>query len=360
MANLKTLKIGGISYNVGFSTNDLTNELKAKYDAAQANVLEGVQVDGSDIEIDGSKKVNINLATPIANAKSEAIAAGVVSMSEAAGSGDILKSYTFSQNGATIGTINLAKDLVVSGGEVVEVGGVKYLRLSIANQANPVDIAVSDLVDVYSGSAYIEVGSDNSISVKFNALDEALVAETAKVGAAIKAAQNAADGVRTDLGQKTDTANAEGTAFARIAQLRTEVDALGGAEGGIQGMIDSSIESFDEQTIQPLKNELEGKINAKVAQTDYDAKVSSIEGAASTLKGRVDAIEGDYLKGDDKTELQGKINEKVATATYEAYVATNDAAVKANTDKLAGISVGANKVSTSYDEVSATLTITIE
>lgn len=329
LKNLRVLNIGGVDYNVGFSTNDLTNELKAQYDAAQANVLEGVQVDGSDLVIDGSKKVNVDLATPIGAAKSEAIAAGAVTIAEAAGSGDILKSYTFTQNGATIGTINLAKDLVVSGGEVVEVDGEKYLRLTIANQDEPVYIAVKDLVDIYKGSAYIDVAADNTISVKFNDLDAALAAETAVVGAAIKAAQSTADGIRTDLGQSTDVANAEGSAFARIAQLESDMEALGGEEGGIQGMIDASLGAYDEETVQPIA-------------------------------ARVKTVEDDYLKAADKTELQGKIDEKVATATYEAYVAANDAAVKANTDKLAGISEGANKVTHSYDEASSTLTITIE
>lgn len=327
MANLKVLKIGGVSYNVGFSTNDLTNELKAKYDAAQANVLEGVQVDGTDLAIDGSKKVNVDLATPIANAKGEAIAAGALTIAEAAGTGDILKSYTFTQNGATVGTINLAKDLVVSGGEIVEVEGVKYLRLTIANQENPVDIAVSDLVDVYKGSAYIDVAADNTISVKFSDLDAALAAETATVGAAIKANTTLANGIRTDLGQNTDAANAEGTAFARIAQLRTEVNALGGAEGGIQGMIDASIESFDEATVQPIAT-------------------------------RVGVIEADYLKAADKTELQGNIDKKVDKV--EGFGLSSNDYTAAEKEKLAAISAGANKVSTAYDEATSTLTLTIE
>lgn len=57
----------------GLSTNDFTNELKAKLDGiaeeAQVNVLEGVQVDGVDLEI-VDKKVNIDLS---AFAKSEEV-----------------------------------------------------------------------------------------------------------------------------------------------------------------------------------------------------------------------------------------------------------------------------------------------
>ena len=35
----------------GLSTNDLTNELKAKYDAAQANVIESIKVNGAEASV---------------------------------------------------------------------------------------------------------------------------------------------------------------------------------------------------------------------------------------------------------------------------------------------------------------------
>ena len=61
----------------GLSTNDLTNELKAKYDQAtqkvdslesagvEANVIETVKVNGSPLSPDGSKAVNITVPTKV-------------------------------------------------------------------------------------------------------------------------------------------------------------------------------------------------------------------------------------------------------------------------------------------------------
>ena len=61
----------------GLSTNDLTNELKAKYDqaaqkveslesaGAEANVIETVKVNGSPLSPDGSKAVNITVPTKV-------------------------------------------------------------------------------------------------------------------------------------------------------------------------------------------------------------------------------------------------------------------------------------------------------
>lgn len=320
MANiLKKLNINGAEYNIGYSQNDLTDELKAKYDAMEQN----------------------------------AINAGKVTISEEAGTGNILKTYKFSQNGAEIGSINLAKDLVVSGGEIVEKDGVKYLSLTIANQENPVEIAVTDLVDVYTGSTYINITNGNVVEVKFADLATALAAEGNAVGNKIKAnaeaaaaaqgaaeaAQGTADGVRTDLGLPGAAAGT-GSAFARIKSLETEIESLSGGAGSIANQIDEKISAYDTATVQPIATD-------------------------------VATIKGDYLKAADKTELQGSINAKVAQSDYDTKMAALDKSVSDNTtaignnaeaigtmgQKLSGISAGANKTTYEYVEATATLNI---
>jgi hypothetical protein len=94
-----------------------------------------------------------------------------VTISEAAGSGDILKTYTFTQNGKAIGTINLAKELVVTGGDIVEIDGVKNLQLTIANQTAPVNIPVNELVDAYTAKqnatqVQVAISNANEISAE--------------------------------------------------------------------------------------------------------------------------------------------------------------------------------------------------
>lgn len=70
MADLKILSINGVGYNVGFSTNDFSNEAKAKLDGiaegAQVNVLEGVQVNGAALAI-ANKLVDILITSGSAN-----------------------------------------------------------------------------------------------------------------------------------------------------------------------------------------------------------------------------------------------------------------------------------------------------
>ena len=77
-----------------------------------------------------------------------------------------LKSYEIFQGGVSVGKIDIPKDLVVSSGQIVEVEGVKYLRLTIANSSTPVDIAVTDLVDVYTPGNGIEISGSNEVSAK--------------------------------------------------------------------------------------------------------------------------------------------------------------------------------------------------
>lgn len=148
-----------------------------------------------------------------------------VTIDEAAGSGDILKVYTIKQGDNTIGTINTAKDLVVTGGSIIEKEGVKYLQLTIANQEQPVEIAVHDLVDVYKGSTYIEIGANNTISLKFNELDAALAVDTTAVGAKIKEAKDAADAAQGTANDNADAiTDLQDTAITGLAEGADSVD----------------------------------------------------------------------------------------------------------------------------------------
>ena len=77
-----------------------------------------------------------------------------------------LKTYEIFQGGNSIGKIDIPKDLVVTKGEVIEKEGAKYLRLTIANQDAPVDIAVADLAHVYTQGNGIEISSGDVVSAK--------------------------------------------------------------------------------------------------------------------------------------------------------------------------------------------------
>ena len=199
------------------AVNALRTDLTGTLDAEDATTLAAVndELDGLDAKVkaitdDYLKAADKNeLAGRITNE-------APVTIAEAAGSGDILKTYTFTQNGKEIGRINLAKELVVTGGNIVEIDGVKNLQLTIANQDAPVNIPVTDLVDVYTTKAnadkvQVDINSTNEISATIvsgavtsteladNAIVTAKIADTAVTKAKL------ADDVQASLA-KADSA----------------------------------------------------------------------------------------------------------------------------------------------------------
>lgn len=157
----------------------------------------------------------------------------------------------------------------------------------------------------------------------------------------------ATQGVRTDLGNKTDTANASGSAFARIAQLAADVAALGGDSGsiatqieaaitaalgdggdiameienqldslehslmgaGLNGQTDGKVKSAIDAAINKLDGTPEGGTKVKVKVTQTDGKVTGVtvdeSGLTTALSGKADLANGkitasqlpDYILG---------------------------------------------------------------
>lgn len=152
-----------------------------------------------------------------------------VTMTEAEGTGNILKTYTFTQNGKAIGTINLAKELVVTAGEIVEEDGVKYLELTIANQTEKVRIAVTDLVDVYKQGDYITIAADNTISVDKAGIIEGLAtdanaqqyANDAKAAAISDAEGKLAAAIEAEVSRADAAYDAKNAASSALAEAKT-------------------------------------------------------------------------------------------------------------------------------------------
>lgn len=111
-----------------------------------------------------------------------------VTVTENAGTGDVLKTYTVKQGDNSIGTINIPKDFLVKSGQVktVETAGVpysgavvgdKYLDFVVNAKDSSVSeshiyIPVKDLTDVYTGgttsTVTVTVDSSNAITANVN------------------------------------------------------------------------------------------------------------------------------------------------------------------------------------------------
>lgn len=166
--------------------------------------------------------------------------------------------------------------------------------------------------------------------IAFNASDPSTVAVNAgangiNIGLTTEFV-NKVNNTATNLGATGDSANASGSAFARIANLANLVsDLKGNGDGSISDQITDAVNA--------LRTEIVGTLGTDDSKTlaAINDELDSIISNYNTLKGRVDTIEGDYLKSSDKTELQGNIDKKVAQSDYDTKIAALE---KADTDNL--------------------------
>lgn len=328
---LKKLNLNGTEYELGMSSAERAH-LEGIEAGAQVNKLEGVQVDGTDLSISG-KKVNINLATPIADAVSAAKGElnGTISGIDgrvATIEGDYLKGADKTEINGTISALDGRVAANEGAIEVLNGEGNGSVKKQVADAiAGVVNSAPEDFDTLKEVADWI--ASDTTGAAKMQAdiarldgvetvegsvkkqIKDAVAAEAAIARAAeqanagaiatekgrvdgivadyLKAAdktelQGSIDGLRTDLGNKSDSANSEGSAFARIANLKKVVqDLTGGSGESVESQINAKIDAFNTATVQPIA----GRVSAN------ETKLAGIsEGANKTTM----VVEGETLK----------------------------------------------------------------
>jgi hypothetical protein len=156
----------------------------------------------------------------------------------------------------------------------------------------------------------------------------------------------------TALGAKTDTADAEGSAFARIAQLAAAVAGLqGSSTGSVADQIAAAVNALkgtldtdDATTLAAINDELNA-IDAKWADYVTNAALAAIEGsdnAGDKVKVTVASKGGKVTEVSvDETGLTGALNLKANAA--DVYTKTDaEAMAQGKVDALANGSVKAN------------------
>lgn len=206
--------------------------------------------------------------------------------------------------------------------------------------------------DASAGGGYIPFAAADNSTVALNVSNG-----TITVGLT-DAFVNKVNDTATNLGTKNDTANKDGSAFARIAHLATLVNGLtGGSTDSITGQITAAINGLrteilgtldanDSKTLQAINDELDaidtkfnnyalrGETEIKTAQltnyaiaTHHYAGVPAIPNATQTLNGAMskdDKKKLDTLTGNASAE--GSVDNKINAAI-------NDFANKVSDDK---------------------------
>ena len=267
-------KLATEAFNTYSSTTDAT-----------LTTIEG-NVSSNAAEIAGVKTSITNLTSSSA-----------VTVSQAAGSGDVLKVYTIAQGGNTVGTINIPKDLVVTSGRVVTAGNVedvdsetpliagatlgdKYIQLKIANQTAPIYIAVKDLVDVYTAQqnapeVQLTIGNNNEISATI-------------VDGSIAKSKLASD-VQASLALADSAVQDEDLVYANIL-TQANGSTLAVDMSAVKGRIDS-LEAFQSSS----SANVDAQIDAKIAELDVAdaAVVGKYVSAVSEADGKITVTRAD-------------------------------------------------------------------
>lgn len=177
-------------------------------------------------------------------------------------------------------------------------------------------------------------------------LDAKAIAESKTTMEAVEAkdyatkaeAQGYADAKDEAIGNAQAKANEAYTLADGKATMEQVNAAIAGAGHAVKSEVDQAISEMDaayKKADSDMKTELEGKINAKVAQSAYDAKISALEGADTTLQGNIDALAGKVGTPTEGKTVVEMIADAQAAATYDDTQVKAD--IKANADAIDAI-----------------------
>jgi hypothetical protein len=282
-----------------------------------ANALT-VKVGGADVVFDGSaaKTADVDAAIEAAINAIPEQTDYTVTITENTDDVTVAKTYVFSQNGAEIGTIKLAKELVVTAGSVKEVEtadapyagakvGEKYIELVIANQDAPIYVPAKDLVDIYTakdGATEVQVAISNTNEISATLVNGGVTED--KLAEAVKTKLNK---VYEEVGVAQGLV--DGLANSQVKTNKEAIEKLNGADT-VEGSVAKSIKDAiaGENLGQYAKT---GDLGALAALNTITAdKVTDF--ATEVAKVKVN----NAAKADEATKATQDGNGKVIADTY--------------------------------------------
>lgn len=215
--------------------------------------------------------------------------AGAITIDSSTTTEGAAKSYTIKQGGVTIGTIDIPKDMVVTGGEVVKDPEGQdpgtYIKITLANVEDPLYVNVGTLVDIYTAQ-------QNAVEVQLVINPTTREISATIVNGSVTADKLAIDAVTTD----------------KIADGNVTKDKLSTTVQGSLDLADNAVQAITE-----------GTANGTIGVDGTDVTVHGLKSAAFTESTAYDAAgAADTVK----TALEAKITILESALTWKTAEAT--------------------------------------
>ena len=234
---------------MGTTATTVSGAIKENVGAIKAVSDDLGDVSTIDVEVSSGVKASNTVAAinKLKTLVDDAQSAGEVTIDTSATTEGYLKSYTINQGGTKIATIDIPRDLVCTGGEVVtdpegQPAGT-YIKLTIANQDAPIYIDVKTLVDVYTAQA-----SAAQIQLAISATNE--ISATVVAGS-ITANELSADSV-TEGKIAADSITTVKIKDANVTASKLAENSVGATKAAETGVITSTV--LDDVVVEALNS----------------------------------------------------------------------------------------------------------
>lgn len=389
------------------------NALVAK-DTELQGEIDAVETDMGDVDkLSTTNKTVVGAINEVLDAVGTGGTAAVVTVTTDVTTNGALKSYTIKQGDATVGVIDIPKDMVVEAGEVVtnpdgQPAGT-YIKLVLANVAEPLYINVGTLVDIYKAkenatqvqlaidpvtreiSATIVAGSIGTTELADGAITTVKIADAnvtlAKLSTSVQASLAKADAAapQSKLDEEVQARkDADAALDERIVELEKvdhshsnatvldgitaeKVTAWDAAEGnakahatGLNTAMDARVKELEEAVGEG--GSVDTQIGNAIADLDADVTSAEVESGkglrvqVTEVDGKVKtvAVSGNFDNSyDAKGAAATAKSEAIASASADATTKANQAETNAKAEVTA-LANGAVKTNTSAIEANAT------
>lgn len=318
--NTKVDKVDGY----GLSKNDLTDELKAHYDAAyeyvtttdaEKNVIVGVQVNGQDLTVDENRKVNVTVPT------------GALASKDTVAEADLAEALATKINGKVDAqdgySLISATDLAKIGANETAIGTLNADASTEGSVDYKIAQAVASTYKVQGAKAFADLETaTKTVGFVYNITD-AFTTTEAFVDGAGKAYPAGTNVVWTEAGWDCLAGTYDLSGFALASQVATDIST---AKGEVVGTDDDTKES---DTVKGAK-----AFATDAASTAQSTAVSTVVGAGTDEK-TADTVNGAKAFATDavstaKTDLIGTADDTKESDTIAGAKKYADAVVSTN------------------------------